>query len=71
MQITSHSSFWSLEWFTVIHSSLFLIYGLFEDAVNGAATNGERQDVKFKLRVWRDCGENVHGLIKGTIRAVA
>jgi len=57
MQITSDPSFWTLEWFTVIQSSLFLEYGLFEDAVNGAATNSERQDIKFKFRAWRDCGE--------------
>jgi len=55
----------------VYSNTVFIVYGLFEDAVIGAANNGERQDLRFKLRTWRDCGENVHGLIKDTIRSVA
>jgi hypothetical protein len=52
-------------------NSLFVIYGLFDDTVNGEATNSKRQGVWFKLRTCRDCGQNVRGLIKDTIRAVA
>jgi hypothetical protein len=46
----------SCQIFLYEQSSLFVIYGLFEDAVNGAATNSKQQGVRFKLRTWRDFG---------------